>query len=428
MLRRAHALFLILLCLALPPAALHAAELDRIVATVNDDIITQNELETRTAQLRARMQNQKLPLPAPADLRRQVLERLVLERIQLQRAAQFGMKIGDEQVETTLQRLRQQHGADKFAAQIRSEGYTDTAFRDELRRQLTIQQLVERELLARISVSDEEIETLLASAKAGRDTEFNVSHILLPLPEPATPEAVQRTQKAAEELVAQLRKGADFRALAIRHSRGGTALEGGALGWKPAGQLPDLFVNALTPMTAGQVSEPLRGPNGFHILKLNERRGGLPPASVTQTRARHILLRIHELMTEAQARAELLALRARIEHGEDFAALARARSDDTVSANRGGDLNWINPGQTVPPFEHAMNALKPGEISEPVRSPFGLHLIQVLERRTQDVTSERAQAAARAQIRARKLDERHEQWLRQLRDEAFVVIVGDEKP
>lgn len=407
---------------AAPPIA-PADTIDRILVVVNDDVITAVEVDNRVAVVRKRLIDRKVALPPPDVLQRQVMERMVVERLQLQAAHQLGITISDAQLSTAIQRIADHNH--KSLDTIRRETESDPggfkAFREEVRAQLLIQQLVEREVTNRVTVSEAEVENFLAS-QATRDggAEYNLSHILISLPESASPEAIQKARQKAEGILAELKKGADFGQLAVANSQSQDALEGGNLGWKPAGQLPDLFLNALRNLQPGQVSDVLRSPNGFHILRLNDRRGGDTILNVTQTHARHILFKTSELVTPAEAQWRAAQLRDRLLHGEDFAQAARAHSDDIGSAANGGDLGWVSPGQMVPEFEKAMDALKPGEISQPVTTAFGVHLIEVLARRERDVSHERELADARNQIHARKADERYEQWLRQLRDEAYV--------
>lgn len=407
-----------------------ADPIDRILIVVNDEIITAREVETRVAAVRARLASQKVSLPPDDILRRQVMERMVAERLQQQAARQLGFTVSDERLDQAIRRVAEQNRKSPEDLRRESEkepgGYR--AFREELRGQLLVQQLVEREVNNRVFVSEAEVENFLAT-QAGRDggVEYNISHILLGLPESASPEVIARAKQRAEGLLAELRKGADFGQLAVANSQGQNALEGGGLGWKQAGQLPDLFVNALRTLQPGTVSEVLRSPSGFHILRLNDRRGGGEALKVTQTRVRHILIKTGELVPPNEAQRRIEQLRERIVDGANFAETARAHSEDVGSAANGGNLGWMNPGQTVPEFEKAMNALKPGELSAPVKSPFGVHLIQVQERRERDVSQEREAATARQQLHARKADERYEQWLRQLRDEAFVEYRLDAK-
>lgn len=400
-----------------------ADPIDRILIVVNDEVVTAREVELRVNTVRARLTAQKVNLPPDHVLRRQVMERMVVERLQQQIARQLGLTVSDERLERAINQIAEQNKKTPEALRRESEkepgGYR--AFREELRTQLMIQQLVDREVNNRVSVSEAEVENFLAG-QGGRDSglEYNLSHILIAVPEAASPEVIQKAKRKADELSNELKNGADFGQLAIAHSQGQNALEGGGLGWKHAGQLPDLFVNALRTLQPGTVSEVLRSPSGFHLLRLNARRGGDEALQVTQSRTRHILIKSSELISPSEALRRAEQLRERIAQGADFAEIARAHSEDIGSAASGGNLGWVNPGQTVPEFEKAMNALKPGELSAPIRSPFGIHIIQVLERRDRDMSQERAQANARNQIHSRKADERYEQWLRQLRDEAFV--------
>ena len=416
---------------AAPPPSKEAGQpIDRILIVINDEIVTAREVEMRVHAVRTRLTAQKVNLPPDNILRRQVMERMVVERLQQQVARQLGLTVSDERLERAIAQIAEQNR--KSLEDLRRESEKEPggyrAFRDELRAQLQVQQLIEREVNNRIAVTDAEVENFLAG-QSGRNSglEYNVSHILISVPEVASPEAIQRAKRKAEELSAELKKGADFGQLAIGNSQGQNALEGGGLGWKHAGQLPDLFVSALQTLQPGTVSEVLRSPSGFHLLRLNARRGGSEALRVTQAHTRHILIKTSELvpLTEAVRRVE--QLRERLTHGADFAEIARAHSEDIGSAASGGSLGWVNPGQTVPEFEKVMNVLKPGELSAPVKSPFGVHIIQVLERRERDVSQEREQTNARNQIHSRKADERYEQWLRQLRDEAFVEYRLDGK-
>ena len=412
------------------PAKEAAQPIDRILIVINDEIVTAREVEMRLNTVRARLTAQKVNLPPDNILRRQVMERMVVERLQQQVARQLGLTVSDERLDRAIAQIAEQNR--KSLEDLRRESEKEPggyrAFRDELRAQLLVQQLIEREVNNRVAVTEAEVENFLAG-QSGRDSgvEYNVSHILISVPEAASPEAIQRAKRKAEELFAELKKGADFGPLAIGNSQGQNALEGGGLGWKHAGQLPDLFVNTLQTLQPGAVSEVLRSPSGFHLLRLNARRGGSEALQITQSRARHILIKTSELVTLAEAQRRAEQLRERLTQGADFAEIARAHSEDIGSAASGGSLGWVNPGQTVPEFEKTMNALKPGELSAPVKSPFGVHLIQVLERRERDVSQEREQSNARNQIHSRKADERYEQWLRQLRDEAFVEYRLDEK-
>jgi len=424
---------LIVSLLPLPAAAAAlpaTTDVDRIVVIVNDDVITASELASRLSETKQQLALEKIKVPPDDILRKQLLDRMVLERLELQLATQTGIHVTDADVDRAFETLAQRNklSVEDFRKAMTSNGMDVKAFRDQLRDQITIQQLLEREISNRITVTDGEINNFLENREnhADMDVSYNLSHILIGIPESASPEAIQAAKKRAEDIYQQLKQGADFGQTAVSYSQGSDALKGGNLGWKKAGELPELFLGALKTMSPGDISEVLRGPNGFHILKLVDKRGDTQAAAVTQTHVRHILLRPSEILSVTEARQQLLNLRERIQHGEDFAALARAHSEDPGSAANGGDLGWVNPGQMVPEFEKAMNALQPNQLSEPVRTPFGLHLIQVLGRRTHDVTKERMLDAARQQIHARKADERYEQWSRQLRDEAFVEYINDD--
>lgn len=401
--------------------------LDRIVAVVNEDVITETELATRIVQLKRQLAIEKIKLPPDDILRRQLLERMIMERLQLQLAERAGIRVNDGDIERAIDviaRNNKMSSAD-FRKTLAREGLDPQAHAADVRTQLIIRQLVDREINSRVNVNESEIASFLEANPQENDVEYNVSHIFMPLPESALPETIQTARKKAEDIQRQIKGGASFEQLAVSHSQGEGALSGGSLGWKKPGQLPELFVAALKNLGNGDVSEVLRGPNGFHVLKLNDRRGGTQ-ATVTQAHVRHILLRRSEIQSFDEARVKLIKLRERVDQGDDFAALARAHSDDSASAGSGGDLGWVSPGQLVPEFERAMDALRPGEVSQPVRTSFGLHLIQVLARRAQDMSEDRQRAAARQQIHARKASERYEQWVRQLRDEAYVEYLFDD--
>ena len=396
---------------------------DRIVAVVNDEVITERELEARVDFAFRQLRQQGTTPPPRATIERQLIERLINDRVQLQHAREIGLRIDDTDLEKALERIA---GDNKLSLpQMRSalekDGVPFTKFRDDIRNEIILSRLREREVAQKIVITDAEIDNFLLSQKAqqGRSDEFNISHILVAVPENASPEQLQTRRARAEDALAQIKSGADFRQVAAAFSDGPEALQGGLIGWRESNRLPSLFLEALQPLQAGALTELLRSPNGFHILKLNERRGGQAPLIVQQTLARHILIKTNELVSETEARNRLIALKERLDNKADFAELARARSEDT-SASRGGDLGWLSPGDTVPDFEQAMNALKPNEISPPVKSPFGWHLIQVLERRTKDMTQEGQRLNARQTLRERKTDEAHQEWVRQLRDRAYV--------
>jgi len=411
-------------------AAVETNQIDRILVIVNDEIITASEVANRIEAIRTRLRQQSVSPPPEEILRRQVIEHMIVERLQTQLAKQAGIKISDQKLDAAMGKIaeRRKLDIDEFKKELAGQRGGLAAARAELRNQLMAQEIAEREVINRIRISDSEIDDFLANReRRGAAVEYNISHILIPVPESASPEKIAESRQQAEQVYQQLENGDDFRQVAIANSKGQNALEGGSLGWRSDGQLPDLFLDGLKGLEPGQFSKVLKSANGFHILKLNDRRGGAAPHRVVQTHARHILIKTSELVTPTEATRRANDLRERLGAGEDFAELARARSEDLGSAANGGDLNWVVPGQTVPQFETAMADLKIGALSRPLRSPFGIHLIQVLERREQDVSRDRERALARNQLMARRSDERMEMWIRQLRDEAFVVI-RPEKP
>ncbi len=423
-------LILSLLPTIAPAAPERPVDVDRILVIVNDDVITETELASRLTETKKQLALEKIKTPLDNVLRKQLLDRMVLERLELQLASESGIHVTDSDVDQAVDTVAQRNNLsfENFRKAMERNGMDFTSYRAQIRDQITIQQLLEREINNRVTVTDIEVNNFLENPqnRADMGVAYQLSHILIGIPESASSEAIQAAKKRAEDILRQLKQGADFGQIAVSYSQGADALKGGNLGWKQAGELPELFIGALKTMSPGNVSDILRGPNGFHILKLINKRGDTKAESVMQTHVRHILLRSSEIQSLEEARTKLLNLRERIEHGEDFAALARAHSEDPGSAASGGDLGWVNPGQMVPEFEKAMSALKLNQLSEPVRTPFGLHLIQVLGQRSHDITEERVVAAARQQIQARKADERYEQWARQLRDEAFVEYMAED--
>ena len=396
---------------------------DRIVAVVNDEVITQQELAARVDFAFRQLRQQGTPPPARSVIERQLIERLINDRVQMQHARDIGLRVDDAELDKALARIAEQNkmSMTQLRATLQQDGVPFVKFREDIRSEITLSRLREREVAQKIVITESEIDNFIQNQQGqqGRSDEFNVSHILVAVPENASPEQLQTRRARAEQALAQLKGGTDFRQVAAAFSDGPEALQGGLIGWRESDRLPGLFLEALQPLRSGELSGLLRSPNGFHILKLNERRGGAAPIMIQQTRARHILIKTNELVSETEARNRLLALKERLDNKADFTELARARSEDG-SASRGGDLGWLSPGDTVPEFEQAMNALKPNEISPPVRSPFGWHLIEVLERRNQDMTREGQRLNARQALRERKTDEAYQEWIRQLRDRAYV--------
>lgn len=413
--------------------AAHADEivkLDRIVAIVDQTVITEQELENRMHTVMAQLKKQNTELPAENVLRKQILERLISDTLQLQYAAQTGLKIDDNQLNKTIERIAEQNqmSIKEFSEALTADGVSMTKFRADIRSEITIARLREREVESRVNVSESEIDNFLTTQSSNNENrdEFEIAHILIRTPEEGTPEEIQKAKAKVDEAIKLLQEGSSFSKVSASFSDAPNALEGGNLGWKASSQLPTLFLEALKNMQAGQVSQPLRSPNGFHILKLTNKRGGNSPLVIEQTHARHILIKLTEVVSESDGKKKMDGIKERLDNGEKFEVLARQFSEDG-SASNGGDLGWVNPGDTVPQFEKAMNELKDNQISEPIRSPFGWHIIQVLERRKQDMSKEAARLKARQEIRARKADEAYQDWIRELRDRAYVEYRLEDK-
>lgn len=411
----------------------HADEivkLDRIVAIVDQTVITEHELESRMRTVTAQLKKQNTELPAENVLRKQILERLISDALQLQYAAQTGVKVDDNQLNKTIERIAEQNqmSVKEFSDALSADGISMTKFRADIRSEITIARLRDREVESRVNVSESEIDNFLTTQSSNNENrdEFEISHILIRTPEEGTPEEIQKAKAKVDEAIKLLQEGSSFSKVSASFSDAPNALEGGNLGWKGASQVPTLFLEALKNMQAGEVSQPLRSPNGFHILKLTNKRGGNSPLVIEQTHARHILIKLTEVVSESDGKKKMDDIKERLDNGEKFEVLARQFSEDG-SASNGGDLGWVNPGDTVPQFEKAMNELKDNQISEPVRSPFGWHIIQVLERRKQDMSKEAARLKARQEIRARKADEAYQDWIRELRDRAYVEYRLEDK-
>ncbi|HEY5559333.1 MAG TPA: peptidylprolyl isomerase [Steroidobacteraceae bacterium] len=401
--------------------------LDRVIAIVNDGIVLQSQLDDQIALITDRLQSQGTQMPTPDVIRQQVLERLVLQEIQIQRATRLGVQVPDDLLNESLRDVAQRNGIpfEQMPQALSAQGIDYAAYREEMRREITMSLLRQRDVFPRIYVSPRELEQALErqAGQADESTEFDVSHILLSLPESATSEQVAKVEDLAREIHARARGGEDFGQLALAFSQAQSALERGKLGWRQLGQLPQFIAELVVGMKAGDVSEPVRTPTGFHIVRLDEARGGQSgPMLVEQLHSRHILMRPNEVQDDATTRQRLAAVRERILAGEDFAALASVTSEDPGSASRGGDLGWNSPGLFDPEFETVLASLGQDEISEPFRSQFGWHIVQMLGRRTHDQSDEVRQQRVLTALRESKVDEETELWLRRLRDEAYVEI------
>lgn len=406
-------------------------EADRVVAVVSSQVITLSELRARVSDIQRQLKARNTPLPPLDQLTQQVLERLIVEQAQLQMAQDSGIQISDEELDAALRRIAEGNRMTlpDFRSALEKDGMAWPAFRDQIRSEMVISRLREREVDSRVNVSDGEVENYMATVAATGDAQLqlNLSHIIVRVPENATPDQLRRLREKAEFALAQLRNGEDFGKVAAGFSDAPDAVSGGVIGLRPADRLPSLYLEEAKKLKPGDVSTVVRSPAGFHIIKLLQRQGGMDnlPA-LRQTHARHILIKVNDLVSDAEAKRKLESVRERIVNGADFAELARQYSED-LSGAKGGDLGWMNQGDTVPEFEKAMDALKIGDTSALVRSPFGYHLIQVLERRTDEGSPERKRLVAKQALRERKAEEAYEDWVRQLRDKTYVEYKLEDK-
>ena len=398
-------------------------DLDRIVAVINDDVIMRTELAEKIRTVTSQMQEQKIPLPPQPILEKQVLDRLIMTKLQIQTAQNTGIRVDDETLNRTISNIAAENelNLNQFREILEGDGYGYETFRKDIRNEILISRLQQRQVDNRIIVTEREIENFLSNREfqGETDIEFHIAHILIAINEGASTRQVTQTRETADKVLSELQGGADFSNMAATYSDGQQALDGGDLGWRKAGQVPTLFADFITNMEVGDLSDIIKSPSGYHIIKLLDKRS-TEQVVVTQTKARHILIQPDELTTPEDALRRLRQLRMRIEGGDDFAELARAHSVDAMSAAQGGDLGWVNPGDLVPEFQRVMDSLEPGATSEPFRTQFGYHVVQVLDRREHDSTEDIKRARAREAIRRRKLDEARTDWLRQMRDEAYV--------
>lgn len=404
-------------------------KMDRIIAVVDQSVITERELLDRTETIKAQLLKKGGQLPPQDVLQKQVLERLIVDSLQLQLASQIGIKIDDGQLDKTIERIAQQNNLSlpAFKKAIEEDGNRFSKFREDLRNDIIIARVREREVDNKVSITEAEIDNYLTSQEVQGDLdEFNISQILIRLPAESSPEDIQKARARTEQISQALNAGMSFEQAAATYSDAPDALEGGNLGWRTGQQLPPAFLELMKTISPGQIARPIRLAEGVMILKLNDRRVSASSLIVDQTHVRHILLKPNEVLSEKEAKQKIDGIKERIDNGTAFEEMARQYSDDGSAAN-GGDLGWLSPGDTVPVFEKAMSELAPKEVSAPVRSPFGWHLIQVIERRKQDMSKESKRLKARQEIRARKAEEAYNDWIREMRDKAFVEMRLEDK-
>ncbi|MCK5768769.1 peptidylprolyl isomerase [Algiphilus sp.] len=396
--------------------------IDRILVVVNDGVILHSEYEAALDNAEQQLRQRGVDNVPRNQLRDQVLERLVLMRIQTQRARDAGIRVDDRELNDVITNIAQRNGMSQaeFARQVRREGRDYLAVREQIRNEIVTQRLRTRELQSRVSVSEEDVDAYLAQEKNVGNTEVDLSHILIAVGDGASPDERAEARSRAEELQRELEAGADFASLAATHSDGQQALEGGDLGWRRLADLPPTFARAVGDLEAGAMAPVIEATGGYHILRVDGRRGSTDRQMVTETRARHILIEPDKLTTDEQARTRAFDLAEQLENGADFGELAREHSDDPGSSNAGGDLGWQPPGQMVEAFQQQVDQLEPGERSRPFRSQYGWHIVEVLDRRERDATDELRRQRARQVIGERRMQEEYEIWLRRLRDEAYI--------
>jgi peptidyl-prolyl cis-trans isomerase SurA len=418
---------LLLLTPPLVPQAMAAKTigLDRVVAIVDEDVVLESELNDRLQAVLSRLKGQYSQLPEESVLRKQVLEQLIVERVELGLAKRYDIKVEEEEIDQAIERVREksQMTNEELVADLKRQGLSLNGLRAQIRDELTINHLQQGVVSNRIKVSPQEIDNFLASSdgKFATSPDYHIGHILIAVPSSADAETIAEAEKKAKDIHQKLMGGADFAQMAIANSNDQAALQGGDIGWRKLAQLPELFGNQLAGLKEGSVTAPFRSGAGFHILKNIEQRGG-GQQLIEQTHARHILVKTSEIMDDNQAREKLLALKDKVEKGEDFAKLARENSEDTGSLLSGGDLGWSTPGMFVASFEETMANTPVGKISRPFKSQFGWHILQVLERRKEDMSEQMKRNQAQNVIRSRRFDEEFQLWLTQIREEAFVEI------
>ncbi|ESS73132.1 chaperone SurA [Methyloglobulus morosus KoM1] len=408
--------------------AAHPEPLERIVAVVEDDVILEHEFQNEVVAIVQKLQSSNTPMPPDYVIKKQVLEKMIIERLQRHLAEKAGINMSEEMLTNSATEIAQRNNMtlEQFKDELQRQGMSYQAFLENMRNEIVINQLRGKEIGERIKVTDREVEHFIETEdKAGDGMgQYHLGHILIAVKEGASAEVIKKAINKAEQLVSDLRSGQDFTKAAMSVSDDDNALKGGDLGWRSKNDVPSLFVDVINKMKAGDISDPIRSPSGFHIIKMLEMKG-VGTQMITKSKVRHILIKTNELVDDAEAQKRLFALKQRIADGDDFATLARAHSDDKGSALKGGSLDWVGPDDLVKPFQAAMDKLAIKEVSDPVQTQFGWHIIQVLERENKDNTSDFKKNQIKDIIRKRKIEEETELWLRRLRDESYVEIFQD---
>ncbi len=414
----------------LPPASSNAKVIDSIHVVVNDEVITKNEVRNRLAQTTQNLKARNVQMPDQAVLERQVVESMIVERAQIQLAKEMGVRVNDRQLDATIGRIaeNQKMSVQEMRNQMEKEGMTFSQFREDIRNEIMLNQLREHEVDAKVQVSEAEIDTYLVASKAAASekVEMNLAQILVAVPENASPEQIAARRARAEEVARQLRTGADFAKMAATYSDAPDALKGGDIGWRDPDRLPEIFATQLRKLGAGQITPIIKTNVGFHILRMADKRSLAAAAEagsevIQQTRASHILMKPTPTMDVAAVKRKLLEIKEKIANNAGtFEDLARQYSQDNTTAVKGGDLGWLAPGDAGPEFDQAFATLKPNEVSDVIESPFGYHLIRLVERKSEDVSQQKERNLARQVLRERKVQEAMEDWVRQVRDRAYV--------
>ncbi len=405
-------------------------EVDNIVAIVNNSLITRSELNREVDEIVARFRESGQQLPPQSVVEEQLLEKLIRERLQLDQAEKLGITVTPDMLATAIGNIARKNNLtiSQMRESLASEGMSFKAFRRKLEKEIVLSRLKNKEIVSKINVSDAEIDNLLKQDKTiGRkNIEYRLQHILIPVPDAASPQQIQQAQKTTVEIIERLQQGEDFARLAMLESKGRNALDGGDLGWLKSSQLPSMFADLVAELQPGEIAKPIRSSSGYHIVKLAEIRGDTG-SYITQTKARHILINTNEMVSDEDAKTRLDQLHIRLTGGDDFSKLARSHSDDKGSAIKGGELGWVDPGSVVEQFQTSMDNMQPGEISKPFRTEFGWHIVQVLDRREFDNSDKVLRSEAKEILVNRKAKDAYELYLRRLRDEAYVEIRLDEQ-
>ncbi|MCD1645920.1 peptidylprolyl isomerase [Marinobacter adhaerens] len=422
---------LLILLAVLAPLSVQAERklLDQVVAIVDEDVILQTELEARISTITSRLSAQGTALPPRQVLEQRVLDQLITESIQMQMADRAGMRISDNELNETMANIAERNGMSlaQFENQLAAEGVTYNQAREQIRREMLTSRVQQRQVGNRVRVTDREVENYLESleARGGNNAEYRLAYILVSVDDPSDEAEVEAAREKAQRLRSEIASGRDFREVAVAESDASNALEGGDMGWRAEGQLPSLVAPVVPELPVGEPSEVLENNSGFHLVMVMDKRGGEQQQMIQQHRVRHILVRPSEATTDNQAETMIRDLYQQLQNGASFSALAREYSDDPVSGSDGGNLGWVSPGQMVPEFEQAMLAADIGELRGPFRSQFGWHILEVQERRQKDISGDVRDAEARQAIYRRKFETELQNWLQEIRDEAFIEFKGE---